>query len=87
MGVCSSFTVSTKMASHNKAEKDVYHERQVKQMCAIHAINNILQSQAFQQKDIDKICEEYVLSLSDIINPNTFTPIVCSVSVCSSSST
>ena len=34
----------------------IYHEKQVKELCAMHAINNLLQKQAFVQKDIDKIC-------------------------------
>lgn len=36
----------------------IYHEKQVKELCAIHAINNLLQEKAFIQKDIDKICTE-----------------------------
>ena len=34
-----------------------YHERQVKQLCALHALNNLLQDKtAFRQKDLDDIC-------------------------------
>ena len=37
---------------------DIYHEKQVRQLCAIHSINNVLQRRAFVQKDFDKICYE-----------------------------
>lgn len=40
------------------AYSNIYHERQVKELCAMHAINNLLQKKAFVQKDIDRICTE-----------------------------
>ncbi|XP_067931857.1 josephin-2-like [Watersipora subatra] len=42
----------------------VYHEKQVKELCAIHSINNLLQAKVFEKKDFDK--------LSDALSPNTF---------------
>lgn len=39
----------------------LYHERQVKELCALHALNNLLQSeQAFTKKDLDDICNRFV---------------------------
>jgi len=37
----------------------VYHERQSMMLCAVHAVNNILQSQgAFTKKKFDEICSQ-----------------------------
>lgn len=39
----------------------VYHEKQCRQMCAKHALNNLLQSgEAFTKSDLDLICYAYV---------------------------
>ncbi|KAF6020131.1 hypothetical protein EB796_021573 [Bugula neritina] len=46
----------------------IYHERQEKELCAIHAMNNLFQRKAFVQKDIDKLC--YQLSPSTFFNPH-----------------
>ena len=38
----------------------LYHEKQEKELCAMHALNNLLQDKdAFTQKDMDRICNEY----------------------------
>jgi len=35
----------------------VYHEKQSMMLCAVHAVNNLLQSQgAFTKKQFDEIC-------------------------------
>lgn len=35
----------------------IYHEKQRKQLCALHSLNNILQDRnAFTQKDLEAIC-------------------------------
>ncbi|CAG5134486.1 unnamed protein product [Candidula unifasciata] len=50
-------------------EVKLYHERQVKELCALHALNNLLQSdQAFTKKDLDDICNR--LSPGSFINPH-----------------
>ncbi|XP_005092919.1 josephin-2 [Aplysia californica] len=50
-------------------ECKLYHERQEKQLCALHALNNLLQTkQAFTQKDLDDICNR--LSPGTFINPH-----------------
>lgn len=35
----------------------IYHERQRRMLCAVHALNNLLQSQRFEKIELDKICE------------------------------
>lgn len=36
---------------------DLYHEKQVKELCALHALNNLFQDKkAFSKKDLDEIC-------------------------------
>lgn len=37
----------------------IYHERQSKQLCALHSLNNLFQSpDAFKKQELDKICNE-----------------------------
>jgi len=41
------------------ADVAVYHEKQSLRFCAIHAVNNLLQSQgAFTKKQFDEICSQ-----------------------------
>jgi len=48
---------------------DIYHERQSKELCALHALNNIFQARdAFSQRELDEIC--YNLSPDTWINPH-----------------
>ena len=48
----------------NDAE-GVYHERQMKELCALHALNNLFQSKrAFTKKDLDEICNRWVESVT-----------------------
>lgn len=35
----------------------VYHERQRLELCAVHALNNVLQEQLFSQEAADEICK------------------------------
>lgn len=35
----------------------VYHERQRLELCAVHALNNVLQQQLFSQEAADEICK------------------------------
>ncbi|XP_049858934.1 josephin-1 isoform X2 [Schistocerca gregaria] len=47
----------------------IYHEKQVKEMCALHALNNLFQEcNAFSKAELDTIC--YSLSPNDWINPH-----------------
>lgn len=51
----------------------IYHERQSKQLCALHALNNLFQdSQAFKKHDLDTICKELAPN-SRIFNPHRST--------------
>ncbi|CAL1542832.1 unnamed protein product [Lymnaea stagnalis] len=53
----------------DQEEKKLYHERQVKELCALHALNNLLQTkQAFTKRDLDDICNR--LSPGSFINPH-----------------
>ncbi|XP_057321022.1 josephin-2-like [Microplitis mediator] len=46
----------------------IYHERQVKEMCALHALNNLFQERGFSKQELDQIC--YGLSPDVWINPH-----------------
>ncbi|XP_048763987.1 josephin-2-like [Ostrea edulis] len=61
------YSCANKMSDDN--EREVYHERQVKELCALHALNNLFQDQkAFSKKDLDEICVR--LSPDHFINPH-----------------
>lgn len=48
---------------------DVYHEKQVRELCALHALNNLFQSKdAFTKAELDSICHS--LSPDNWINPH-----------------
>ncbi|XP_071035493.1 josephin-1 isoform X2 [Parasteatoda tepidariorum] len=56
---------------HNgaKGEKNIYHEKQVKEMCALHALNNLFQDkEAFNKQTLDNICHS--LSPDNLVNPH-----------------
>nr|KAF6406986.1 Josephin domain containing 2 [Molossus molossus] len=42
----------------------VYHERQRLELCAIHALNNVLQQQLFSQEAADEICKRPLSQLA-----------------------
>ncbi|RWS27923.1 Josephin-1-like protein [Leptotrombidium deliense] len=50
-------------------EKKVYHEKQVKQLCALHTLNNLLQANVFTQKELDSICKNLSPNNS-LLNPH-----------------
>lgn len=54
----------------NKPSSDViYHEKQVKELCALHALNNLFQEkQAFTKRELDEICRS--LTPDVWINPH-----------------
>uniref|UniRef100_A0A1B6LRM8 Josephin-2 n=1 Tax=Graphocephala atropunctata TaxID=36148 RepID=A0A1B6LRM8_9HEMI len=53
----------------NKTYDGVYHEKQVKELCALHALNNLFQKkQAFTKQELDEICQS--LSPDVWINPH-----------------
>lgn len=48
----------------------IYHERQSRQLCALHALNNLFQNRnAFTKQDLDLICKE-LAPTSRLINPH-----------------
>ncbi|XP_396099.3 josephin-2 isoform X2 [Apis mellifera] len=48
--------------------RSIYHERQVKELCALHALNNLFQERRFSKQELDQIC--YSLSPDVWINPH-----------------
>jgi len=51
------------------AEHQIYHEKQSKMLCGVHALNNVFQDpKAFKTSDFDEIC--YHLSPDTYINPH-----------------
>ncbi|CAK9813979.1 Josephin-like protein [Anthophora quadrimaculata] len=46
----------------------IYHEKQVKELCALHALNNLFQERGFSKQELDQIC--YSLSPDVWINPH-----------------
>ncbi|KAK3602397.1 hypothetical protein CHS0354_030118 [Potamilus streckersoni] len=51
------------------ANSEIYHEKQKWELCALHALNNVLQDkEAFTKKDLDEICIR--LSPDTLINPH-----------------
>lgn len=47
--------------ANGHSANSIYHEKQIKELCAMHALNNLLQEkEAFSQKQLDQICQEYV---------------------------
>lgn len=50
-------------------DTNIYHEKQSRELCALHALNNLFQkSKAFTQKELDEICN--ILSPGSYINPH-----------------
>ena len=46
---------------HVEHDGTIYHEKQSKELCALHALNNLFQSEkAYAKKDLDDICYKYV---------------------------
>lgn len=57
----------------NREHVQIYHERQSKQLCALHALNNLFQSpETFKKQDLDAICDELAPD-SRIFNPHRST--------------
>lgn len=46
----------------------IYHEKQVKELCALHALNNVFQERFFTKATLDELCVE--LSPQEFINPH-----------------
>ncbi|XP_071548398.1 josephin-2-like isoform X1 [Panulirus ornatus] len=48
---------------------DIYHEKQIKELCALHSLNNLFQdSGAFAKSELDSIC--YALAPDNWFNPH-----------------
>lgn len=38
----------------------VYHEKQKRQLCLLHTLNNLFQKKEFTQMELDAICERFI---------------------------
>lgn len=47
----------------------VYHERQSRQLCALHALNNLFQAKVFEKSHLDAICNDLAPD-SRLFNPH-----------------
>ena len=45
----------------------MYFEKQKLLLCALHTVNNFLQTQAFNQSDFDDIAKEITIKTSDLL--------------------
>lgn len=54
----------------NASQPQVYHERQSKQLCALHVLNNLFQERAFTKADMDDICLQLAPDSSSWWNPH-----------------
>ncbi|GBL98802.1 Josephin-1 [Araneus ventricosus] len=53
----------------SNGERNIYHEKQVKELCALHALNNLFQDKnAFNKQILDNICHS--LSPDNLVNPH-----------------
>lgn len=76
------YSNSNKTGSNNSGAVNVdsngasiYHEKQVKELCALHALNNVFQDRFFTKATLDELCVELVTKLFPfLIDKNT----VCS---------
>ena len=46
------------MGQSPSSPSPVYHERQSRQLCLLHSLNNLFQEKVFQKQDFDLICEK-----------------------------
>ena len=42
----------------NDELNSIYHEKQVKELCALHALNNLFQNKFFTKQILDELCVE-----------------------------
>lgn len=63
---------TSQMTSEKNSESHppLYHQRQSLMLCAVHAINNVLQRDAVTKADLNKICEELAPDCSPLMNPH-----------------
>jgi len=50
--------------------EQVYHERQSKQLCALHVLNNLFQEKAFSKVELDDICLQLAPDSNSWWNPH-----------------
>uniref|UniRef100_A0A183BLX4 ubiquitinyl hydrolase 1 n=1 Tax=Globodera pallida TaxID=36090 RepID=A0A183BLX4_GLOPA len=47
------------MATSSDLTTSIYHEKQKKQLCLLHALNNLFQREEFGRQELDEICEKF----------------------------
>ncbi|VDN97297.1 unnamed protein product [Rodentolepis nana] len=57
-------------SKNNALPPNLYHQRQSLMLCAVHAINNVLQRHAVTKADLNRICEELAPDCSPFMNPH-----------------
>lgn len=62
----------TPMSNEKNSElpPNLYHQRQSLMLCAVHAINNVLQRDAVTKADLNRICEKLAPDCSPLMNPH-----------------
>lgn len=62
-------TRSNIMNSSPESNEHIYHEKQIKELCALHALNNLFQNpKSFSKGDLDEVCMN--LSPQSWLNPH-----------------
>ncbi len=54
----------------SQQENGLYHQRQSLMLCAVHAINNVLQRDAVTKADLNAICDQLAPDRSPLLNPH-----------------
>ena len=44
----------------SNSSSSIYHEKQVKELCALHTLNNLFQEKLFTKAQLDDICVQSV---------------------------
>lgn len=53
-----SLNSSEKQKNNNTKIKNIYHEKQRKELCALHSLNNLFQDNFYTKSMLDQICIE-----------------------------
>jgi len=56
------------MSGSNNLINGIFHERQKRELCALHALNNVFQHREFSKEELDEICNR--LSPATVMNPH-----------------
>jgi josephin len=51
---------SSKSFTNERNSQGIYHERQIKELCALHTLNNLFQEHFYTKQTLDELCIEYL---------------------------